>query len=164
MSCDEVVKMVVGLVKGIKFVMLVLVNDVGYIYLCFMIIQEIEFDGDIWFIGVKDSEVVYDVCSCFQVNVSYVDIGSNNYVSVYGIVELIEDCVKFDELWSDMYNMYFEGGKEDLNVQFIKINVEGVEYWESGGKVWIFFVFVKNLIFGQCVDVSELGKNDMVNF
>lgn len=163
MSRDEAVKTVAGLVKGIKFAMLVSVNDAGHIHSRPMTTQEAEFDGDIWFIGAKDSEVVHDVRSRPQVNVSYADTGSNNYVSVHGTAELIEDRAKLDELWSDMYDMYFEGGKEDPNVQLIKINAEGAEYWESGGKVRTLFAFAKNLIPGQRADASELGKNDTVN-
>ena len=159
----EAVKTVAGLIKDIKFAMLISTNDKGHLHGRPMTTQQTEFDGDIWFIGSKDSEVVHDVKSRPQVNVSYADTGSNNYVSVHGTAELVEDRAKLDELWSDMYNMYFEGGKEDPNVQLIKIDTHGAEYWESGGKVRTLFALAKNLLPGQKAEAGDLGKSAKVD-
>ena len=162
MTREEAVRTVAGLVKDIKFAMLVTVTDEGHIHARPMTTQQTEFDGDLWFIGAKDSEAVHDMRTRPQVNVSYADTGSNNYVSVTGTADLVEDRAKLDELWSDMYNMYFEGGKEDPNVQLIKINAEGAEFWESGGKVRTLFARAKTLIPGQKADASEMGRNETV--
>ena len=42
------------------------------------------------------------------------------------------DKDKLDELWSPVYNAFFEQGKEDANVQLIKVVPHGVECWLSG--------------------------------
>ena len=162
MTREEAVKTVASLVKDIKFAMLVTVTDEGHLHARPMTTQQTEFDGDIWFIGAKDSEAVHDMRSRPHVNVSYADTGSSNYVSVHGRAELVEDRAKLDELWSDMYNMYFEQGKEDPNVQLIKIHAEGAEFWESGGKVRTLFALAKNLLPGQRAEPGELGKKETV--
>ncbi|MGX9686712.1 pyridoxamine 5'-phosphate oxidase family protein [Deinococcus wulumuqiensis] len=159
---EQAVGTVAGLIKDIKFAMLVTTTDEGHLHARPMTTQQTEFDGDLWFIGAKDSEAVHDMRARPQVNVSYADTGSNNYVSVHGTAELVEDRAKLDELWSDMYDMYFEGGKEDPNVQLIKIDARGAEYWESGGKVRTLFALAKNLIPGQKAEAGELGKNETV--
>lgn len=162
MTREDAIKTVAALIKDIKFAMLVTVTDEGHLHARPMTTQQTEFDGDLWFIGAKDTEAVSDMRARPQVNVSFADTSSNNYVSVNGTAELVEDRAKLDELWSDMYNMYFEGGKEDPNIQLIKINASGAEYWESGGKIRALFALAKNLLPGQKADASEMGSNETV--
>lgn len=162
MTREEAVKTVAGLIKDIKFAMLVTTTADGHLHARPMTTQQTEFDGDVWFIGAKDSEAVADMRARPQVNVSYADTGSSNYVSIHGTAELVEDRAKLDELWSDMYNMYFEGGKEDPNIQLIKINAGGAEFWESGGKIRTLFALAKNLLPGQQAESGDLGKNETV--
>ena len=50
-------------------------------------------------------------------------------------VELVEDKDKLDELWSMAYNAYFEKGKEDPQVQLIKVVPHGAEYWANGNAI-----------------------------
>lgn len=114
------------------------------------------------FIAARDSELVHNLRQRPQVNASYADPAKNNYVSVHGKAELIEDKAKLDELWSDFYQMYFEGGKEDPNIQLIKIDAGGAEYWQGGGKVRTIFALAKTLISGQSLNEAELGTNETV--
>ena len=159
---EEAVATVAKLVKDIKFAMLVTVTEAGHLHARPMTTQQQEFDGDVWFIGSRSSEAAADIRHNPQVNVSYADPGSSNYVSINGMAELVEDRAKLDELWSDMYNMYFEGGKEDPDVQLIKISANGAEYWESGGKLRTLFQLAKNFVPGQKAEAGDLGKNETV--
>lgn len=159
---EEAVKSVAGLIKNIRFAMLVSITDEGHLHTCPMTTQQTEFDGDIWFIGAKDSEAVHNLAARPQVNVSYADTGSNNYVSVTGRAELVDDAARLAELWSDMYTMYFEGGQQDPNIQLIKINAQGAEYWEGGGKVRTLFALAKSLLPGQKVEPGDLGTSGTV--
>ncbi|BFM01667.1 hypothetical protein Psyaliredsea_03140 [Psychrobacter alimentarius] len=53
-------------------------------------------------------------------------------MSVSANAELSSDQAKLYELWSPVYNAFFEHGKEDPNVQLIKVVPHGVECWLSG--------------------------------
>lgn len=162
MTREEAVKTVAALIKDIKSAMLTTVTAEGHLHARPMTTQQQEFDGDLWFIGSKDAEYTADIAARPQVNVSYADTGGNNYVSVTGRGELVENRAKLDELWSEMYNMYFEGGKDDPNIQLIKIEAQGAEFWESGGKLRTLFAFAKNFLPGQRADASEMGSNETV--
>ena len=158
-SREEAIKVMAGIVKDVKFAMLTTTTAEGHLHARPMTTQEKEYDGDLWFIGAKDTEAVADMKARPQVNVSFSDPGKGTYLSVNGTAELVEDKTKLDELWSDFYKAYFPQGKEDPNIQLIKINAQGAEFWEGDGKVKSLFQMAKGLIKGEQPD---LGKNDTV--
>ncbi|MFC3859875.1 pyridoxamine 5'-phosphate oxidase family protein [Deinococcus antarcticus] len=158
-SREEAIKVMAGIVKDVKFAMLTTTTAEGHLHARPMTTQEKEYDGDLWFIGAKDTEAVADMKARPQVNVSFSDPGKGTYLSVNGTAELVEDRTKLDELWSDFYKAYFPQGKEDPNIQLIKINAQGAEFWEGDGKVKSLFQMAKGLIKGEQPD---LGKNDTV--
>lgn len=155
---EEAVKTMAKIIKDVKFAMLTTRTAGGELYSRPMTTQEREFDGDLWFIGSKDSEAVADMRERPQVNVSFSHPDKNNYVSVSGMAELVEDRAKLDDLWSDFYKAYFDG-KEDPNIQLIKIHAQGGEFWESSGKLVSFFKMAQSAVTGAKPD---MGKNDTV--
>lgn len=159
MTREEAVKTVAGLIKDIKFAMLVTTTADGHLHARPMTTQQREYDGDLWFIGAKDSESTHDVKARPQVNVSFSNPGKGSYLSLNGTAELVDDRSKLDELWSDMYKIYFPEGKEDPNIQLIKVNANGAEFWEGEGKARTLFQIAKGLIKGEQPD---MGKNDTV--
>ena len=158
-SREEAIKIMAGIVKNGKVAMLTTMTAEGHLHARPMTTQEKEYDGDLWFIGAKDTEAVADMKARPQVNVSFSNPGKGTYLSVNGTAELVEDRAKLDELWSDFYKAYFPQGKADPNIQLIKINAQGAEFWEGDGKVKSLFQMAKGLIKGEQPD---LGKNDTV--
>lgn len=156
---SEAIKAMASIVKDVKFAMLTTVTAAGHLHARPMTTQEKEYDGDLWFIGAKDAEAVSDMRARPQVNVSFSNPGKGIYLSVNGTAELVEDRAKLDELWSDIYKIYFPQGKEDPNIQLIKVNANGAEFWESDGKVKTLFQMAKGLIEGE---QPELGKNSTI--
>ncbi|GGO21896.1 general stress protein [Deinococcus humi] len=159
MTREQSIKHIAGIIKDVKFAMLTTVTDAGHMHARPMTTQQAEFDGDLWFIGGKDTESVHDMAQRPQVNVSYVDVDSSNYVSLTGTAELVEDRAKLDELWSDFYKTYFEGGKDDPNVQLIKISTHGAELWEGPGKVKALYEMAKGAVTGKR---GDMGNNETV--
>lgn len=156
---EEAIKIIASIVKDVKFAMLTTISDEGHLHARPMTTQQKEYDGDLWFIGAKDTEGTQNMKARPQVNVSFSNPGQGSYLSVNGTAELVDDRAKLDELWSDMYKIYFPEGKEDPNIQLIKINANGAEFWESDGKARTLFQMAKGLIKGEQPD---MGKNDTV--
>lgn len=159
---EESIATVAALIRDIRFAMLVSTTDEGHLHAQPMTTQQTEFDGDLWFIAARDSELVHNLGARPQVNVSYADPIKNNYLSIHGTAELVEDSAKLDELWSEAHRIYFEGGKEDPNIQLVKIDSGGAEYWQSGGKIRTMFALAKTLISGSKLNENEVGKNATV--
>lgn len=156
----EALKIMSGIIKDVKFAMVTTTTSEGHLHARPMTTQEKEYDGDLWFIGGKDSEGVADMKAHPQINVSFANPEKQKYLSITGTAELVEDQAKLDEMWSDFYVAYFDGGKQDPNIQLIKVSAHGAEFWEGDGKIRTLFQLAKGLIKGQQAD---LGKNDTVN-
>lgn len=157
---EEGIKTIAQLVKGIKFAMMTFVTDSGHLHSQPMTTQEQEFDGDVWFIGSKESDLVRSIAKRPQTNLSYSESGKG-YVSLYGNAQLIEDSAKLDELWSDMYKMYFPEGKTDSNIQLIKIEAKGAHYWESDGKLQGLFQMAKAAVTGARPDLGDSASVEL---
>lgn len=136
MSKQDHIDKIREMVKDVKYAMMTTVTSEGHLHGCPMTTSETSLGAkEIWFIGDKTSESVANIKSNPQVNLSYVCQQDKDYVSINGKAELVEDQDKLDELWSPVYNAFYENGKEDPNVQLIKVVPNGAEYWISGNSV-----------------------------
>ena len=150
-------KKIAELIKDVKFAMLTTITDEGHLHACPMTTQDVEFNGEIWFIGSNTTETVSDMQKRPQVNLAYSKPSDSAYVSINGTAELVTDPAKLDELWSDMYNAYFEGGKTDPRVQLIKINAHGAEYWDGPNKLVALYEMTKATLTGETADMGDNG-------
>lgn len=133
MSKQENIDKIQAVIKDVKFAMMSTINSKGDLHAWPMTTSETSLGGkEIWFIGDKTSDVVKDIQSNPRVGLSYASQDDKDYVSISGNAELSTDKDKLDELWSPVYNAFFEHGKEDETVQLIKIFPHGAECWLSG--------------------------------
>lgn len=125
-----------AMVKDIKYTMMTTRNGENHLHSCPMNTTETSIGAkEIWFIGHKPSETVDNIKQNPEVNLAYVTQESDKYLSISGTAELVEDEEKLNELWSIMYNAYFEQGKDDPKVQLIKVVPHGAEYWANGNAI-----------------------------
>lgn len=156
---EQAIQKVAELIRGIKFCMLVTQTDEGHLHSRPVTTQDQEFDGDLWFIGGKDSEWVQDISKREQINLAYSQPDGQNYVSITGRASLVEDRTKLEEVWSDFYKAYFPEGIDDPNVQLVRVETHGAELWESSGKLASAFQMAKGLLTGNQAD---MGTNQSV--
>lgn len=157
---DESVSRIAKIIADIKFALLTTASPAGALHARPMTTQQTEFDGDLWFIGNKNSGTVADIQQNPQVNASYADTGKGTYVSVSGRAELVEDRAKLETLWSDFYKAYFDGGIDDPAVQLIRIDSQEAEFWESNGKVRSLFQMARAAVTGKTA--TDMGTNETV--
>ncbi|WP_435979748.1 pyridoxamine 5'-phosphate oxidase family protein [Psychrobacter sp. DM4] len=143
MSKQENIDKVQDVIKDVKFAMMSTINSKGDVHAWPMTTSESSIGGkEIWFIGDKSSDVVKDIQDNPKIGLSYATQDEKNYVSVSANAELPTDKAKLEELWSPVYNAWFEHGKEDENVQLIKVVPHGVECWISGSSTVNMFKMV----------------------
>lgn len=146
------------LIKNIRTVIFTFSNTEGHLHAAPMTTQNREFNGQVWFIGSKKSELCQSIQTDSQVNLAYVT-SSNHYVSIHGTANLVDDQSILDELWSPAYEAFFENGKQDPDVQLIQVNAHGAQYWESAGMIATLYKLTKAAISGE---KQELGTSDTV--
>ncbi|MEK5639899.1 general stress protein [Paenibacillus rhizosphaerae] len=127
---QEAIEKVRDLIKGIDTAMLTTVSEEGLVSRP-MKTQDIEFDGDLWFLTKKDTEKFHELLQNRQVNVAY---AGKSFVSIRGKAELVNSTEKLKELWNPVYEQLLETNYDDPNLVLIKVQAEAAEYWDAGNK------------------------------
>jgi general stress protein 26 len=96
-----------------------------------MALQEVEFDGDLWFFAASDSATVDQVRSNPQVNVSFSNDKQSEWTSIAGVAEVVDDRAKAEQLWSPALKVWFPDGVETPELILIKVHADSAEYWSS---------------------------------
>ncbi len=159
MTHQDKIKKLSELIKDIDFAMLTTVDDdSGVLHSRPMSTQQVEFDGDLWFLTDVNTGKVTDIALDSQVNLGYAQPDKNRFVSVSGTAAILNDRAKIKELWSPVYKAYFPKGVDDPDLRLLKVTVQEAEYWESDGLIPTAIAFVQALA-GKEV---EMGENEKI--
>ena len=119
-----------------------------------MTMQEVEFDGDLWFFASRSSRKVAHIATNPQVNVS--TSGSSSWVSLTGHAVVVDDVADKQRLWNPVVEAWFPGGADDPDVVLLRVDAASAEYWDSpGGRVASVISFAKAKLTGQPYDGGE---------
>lgn len=142
------------LLKDFRFAMVTFVTDEGHLHSAPMTTQNDAFNGIVWFLGSKKSELVKSISSNPQVNLGYSNTSNNDYVSINGVAENVIDQVILDEIWSPAYEAFFEHGKSDLDIQLIRVVCNGAQYWKGSGTLVTLYKLAKASVTGETEDLG----------
>lgn len=157
---QEAIKKLNELVESIEIAMLTTI-DGDVLRSRPMDTQEIDENGNLWFLTGADSHKDEEIAKDNRVNVSYASPDDNTYVSVSGTAEIMRDQEKIDELWSPLHKAWFPEGKDDPNIRILKVNIEQAEYWDSGSSAFQqVYGFLKAIATGESADG---GENEKIN-
>jgi general stress protein 26 len=122
-----------------------------------MALQDVEFDGDLWFFAYSDSDLVEQIALHPQVNVSFSDQKQNNWISLAGEAVRTDNPAKAEELWSAPLKAWFPDGLETPNLTLVKVNADTAEYWEAAhsSKVVTLLGYAKAAVTGKTPDAGE---------
>ena len=146
------------LIKGIDTAMLTTVSEEGLVSRP-MKTQEIEFDGDLWFMTKKDTGKFHELLRNRQVNVAY---AGKSFVSIRGEAELVESVSKLKELWSPAYEELMETTYDDPNLILIKVKAETAEYWDTGNKFKMVKFMFRRLM-GKNTEGTDINQTVELN-
>ena len=122
-----------------------------------MALQDVEFDGDLWFFAYSDSDLVGQIAGNPQVNVAFSDSKQHNWVSVSGAAEQVHDPAKAKELWNPMLKAWFPDGLDTPTLTLVKVHTETAEYWAAAhsSKVVTLLGYAKAAVTGKTPDAGE---------
>jgi len=150
---QEAVETIKELIKDIDTAMFTTVSAEGLVSRP-MKTQEVEFDGDLWFLTKKDTTKFEELLHDPRVNIVY---SGKSYVSIRGTAKIVEDLDKKKELWSPGYDTILQTSYDDPNVILIRVQAEAAEYWKSGNLAERMTFFFKRLI-KQNTEQSSLNQ------
>lgn len=96
-----------------------------------MAVQEVEFDGDLWFFAYEDSSKVAQIRLAPEVNVSFSDSRNSSWTSIAGRAEVVHDRQKAEQLYSPTLKAGFTDGVQTPGITLVKVHADSAEYWEG---------------------------------
>ena len=156
----EAIKTVNELIKDIEVAMFTTISSDNKILSRPMQTQEVEFDGELWFLTMKDTDKYQEIAANPHVNLAY---AGKSYVSISGTAEFIEDEAKKKEYWNPVFDKMLDTSYDDPNVVLIKVDADSAEYWDSGNTLKSVKTFVKKLTNNE-TKKDEKEINNTVDF
>jgi len=155
---DETAK-VSELMRGITFAMLTTVAEDGTCRARPMAHQDVEFDGDLWFVTSRKAPKVEEITANPKVGVTL--SSTRSWVSISGSAAVVEDREKLEQVWSKDMDAWFPQGPDD-SVVLIKVTGKSAEYWDGpGGRVATVLSFLKVKATGDRYDANDHDKVDL---
>ncbi len=96
-----------------------------------MALQEVDKDGCIWFFSGAGSDKNAEVKADERVQLTFMNNGSSEYLSLLGKASIIIDKAKFEELWTPVAKTWFNKGVDDPNLTLIKFVPDSGYYWDT---------------------------------
>jgi general stress protein 26 len=156
----DATRKVAELLRGERFGFLTTITPDGTLTSRPMTLQEVEFDGDLWFFAERGSHPVQHIQTSPQVNVGVGSGGS--WVSLTGQAVVVQDAAKKRELWNSAVEAWFPQGPDADDVVLIKVEGSSAEYWDSpGGRLATVLSFAKAKITGERIEDGENEKVDL---
>jgi len=160
MAADEGTRKVAELLKEERIAVFTTTAPDGTLMSRPMAMQEVEFDGDLWFFAARDSRKVTHVTAHPQVNVA--TVGSGSWVSLTGTASVVDDLAKKKDLWNAVVEAWFPNGPEDPEVVLLRVDAASAEYWDSpGGRLATVISLAKAKVTGQPYDGGENERVDL---
>jgi general stress protein 26 len=158
-SASQETEKVAELMRGIKFALLTTVEPDGTCIARPMAHQDVEFDGDLWFVSSRNARKVDQIAANPRVGVTF--SSTRSWVSVSGTAAVVEDLDKLKEVWSTDMDAWFPQGPDDSLV-LIKVTGDAAEYWDGpGGRVSTALSLVKTKVTGQRYDANDHDTVDL---
>jgi general stress protein 26 len=148
------------LIKDIKFAMFTThKHDGGHLHSRPMTTQNKRIDDDaLWFFMSRSGDPVAEFEGDDQVNVSYADPGSDTYVSVSGVAQVVDDAARKQALWNKAAQAWFKGGVNDPDLALVRVRIEHADYWDvKESKLVQLYRTAEAAVTGQAPKLGEHG-------
>lgn len=124
-----------------------------------MSIQEVDDEGNIWFLASNTSEKYTNISKDNRVQLFFSNPGDYTFLSVYGLAGFSYDQARIDRYWNKMMEGWFEKGREDPSIVLVKVQPEDIRYWETkDNKLVTFAKVLWTAISGQKTNTGNEGK------
>ena len=126
-----------------------------------MTTKEIDEEGNIWFLSLRNSEHNLNIAENSQIQLLYSDPSDMEFVSVFGTGEIVTSRDTLEELYDEMSDNWFDGVK-DPNLTAIKFHPQEAYYWnnKSNKYVTLYKLGIAALT-GKNKDIGDKGKLEL---
>ena len=124
-----------------------------------MTVQDVDDDGNLWFVSASDSRVNQEVAANPAVKLFFQGSEHSDFMDLNGRATIITDRAKIEELWEPMMTVWFTGGKDDPRISVIRVAAESGYYWDNKhGNVVAGIKMLIGAALGKTLDDSVQGR------
>ena len=158
-----------GLIEKIETAMFTTRRSDGRLVSRPMATQKRDPMADLWFVADIESHKMDELESDPNINLSYFDNGSREWVSVSGTAQISTDRAEIRRVYQPDWKAWFgkmdevrDGGPDDPRLALILVDAESVIYMKvSKPKPVVLFEVVRGMVTGQKLDIGETEKVNM---
>lgn len=130
-----------------------------FIYAVPMSRQEVDEQGNIWYLLSSESETYHNLEKNKNVTILFSDTSNFNFLSLNGQAEISQDQARIDKYWNKMIEVWFEKGKEDPRIRVLKVVPSEAHYWDNKtNKLVTMFKVLSSAVTGQKLDIGREGE------
>jgi general stress protein 26 len=93
--------------------------------------QQIDKEGNIWFLSSKSSLKNQELSEDNQVQLLYHSKDNESFLTIHGKGEILNDRQKLKELWDSSARNWFRKGIDDPDISLIKVSPDHGHYWDA---------------------------------
>ena len=86
-------------------------------------------EGPIWFFTAKDTDLVRSLGDSHRAVAHFASKGHDIFASIHGELTLDNDRQRVEQLWNRFVAAWYPGGKDDPNLQLIRLDPEHAQIW-----------------------------------
>ncbi len=120
-------------------------------------VDDDEKDNALWFITAKGTSVAKAAAD--GASAEYIISSSDEalYARIDGRVSAVNDPAKLEKLWNGVAAAWFEDGKQDSDVQLVRMDLTEAEVWATGGSLKFLYEIAKAHLTDEKPDMGEHG-------
>lgn len=120
--------------------------------------QEVDDEGNIWFLFSAESETFHHLQENRSVSLTYAHVNNYQFLSINGIAEISKEKARIDKYWNSVLEAWFEKGKEDPSIRILKVIPKEAHYWDTkNNKLVTFFKVATSALAGVRSDIGREG-------
>lgn len=120
--------------------------------------QEVDNDGNVWFLFSSDSESHQHILNNSKVSLLYAHVGDFNFLSINGVAEISQDQARIDKYWNKMMEAWFEKGREDPRIRILKVTPLEAHYWDNkSNKLMTLLKIATSAVTSRRLDIGREG-------
>ena len=97
--------------------------------------EDKEDHGPIWFFTARDSDLAGALHESHRGLFNFASKGHDLFAAVHGELTAHNDRAMIDKLWNPFVAAWFEGGKDDPNLQLLRFEPERAQIWLNGSSL-----------------------------
>jgi len=96
-----------------------------------MSVQEVDEQGNLWFLSAADSHKNEELSRDRSVRLYFQASAHSGFVTLNGTASVSRDKARIEELWEPIIKTWFTEGKDDPRITVIKVTPTDGYYWDT---------------------------------